>query len=95
MIQDEECKDLRRIEKEEFLFYSKLYSSDFSSDESDPFFFSKIQNNILHIDNCFKVLCDSDLRIEELDSVVMKMPLNKSPGTDGLTNNFFNILGRV
>lgn len=34
------------------------------------------------------MLCDSDLRIEELDSVVMKMTLNKSPGTDGLTNNF-------
>lgn len=88
MIRNEECKDLTRIEKEVFLFYSNLYSSDFSSDDSD-LFFAKIRNNIPHIDNSFKKLCDSDLRVEELDSVVMKLPLNKSPGTDGLTNNFF------
>lgn len=71
-----------------FQFYSNLYSSDFSSYESD-LISAQIQFNIPHIENSFKVLCDSDLKIEELDSVVEKMPLNKSPGTDGLTNNFF------
>jgi len=88
MIQGEECKDPKIIEKEVFQFYSKLYSSDFSSYEAD-LFFAQIQNNIPRIEDSFKVLCDSDLKIEELDSVVEKMPLNKSPGTDGLTNNFF------
>lgn len=71
-----------------FLFYSKLYSSDFSSED-------KIQKNIPHTEDSFKILCDSDLRIEELDSVVMKMPLNKSPGTDGLTNASFKKIGGI
>lgn len=47
MIQDEECKDLRRIEKEVFLFYSKLFSSDFSSD-SQIFFFLLKSKTIFH-----------------------------------------------
>lgn len=42
-----------------------------------------------HIDKPFKYLCDSELTTEELDSVVIKMALNKSPGTDGLTANFY------
>lgn len=34
-------------------------------------------------------ICKSDLRIEVLDSVILKMMLNKSPGSDGLMTNFY------
>lgn len=34
-------------------------------------------------------ICKSDFRIEVLDSVILKMTLNKSPGSDGLTTNFY------
>lgn len=61
---------------------------------SQIFFFAQIQNNVPLIEDSFKVLCDSDLKIEELDSVVEKIPLNKSPRTDGLTNIYFlNVWG--
>lgn len=33
--------------------------------------------------------CESDIRIEEMDLVVSKMTLNKSPGIDGLTTHFY------
>ena len=36
----------------------------------------------------FKEMCDSDLKIEELDAVSLKLSQNKSPGSDGLTVNF-------
>lgn len=78
MIQDlRMIQDFRRIEKV-FQFYSKLYYSDFSSDESDLsffLFFAKIQNNIPRFENSLK-LCNSDIRIKEFDSFVDKMPLN-------------------
>lgn len=47
MIQGEECKDSKLIEKEVFQFYSKLYSSDFSSYESDLFFLLKFRTIFL------------------------------------------------
>lgn len=46
------CKEFKGIEKEVFLFYSKLYSSDYSVSESD-FQFNNIKDNILHIDDLF------------------------------------------
>lgn len=88
LINGTECKDSRKIEGEVFTFYSKLYSSEYSAGDSDSFF-DKIHHLIPCIDGSFKDLCDSELKIEELDLVVMKMALNKSPGTDGLTTNFY------
>lgn len=35
-------------------------------------------------------MCDSDLRIEEVDAILLKLRLNKSPGSDGLTANFYH-----
>lgn len=49
----------------------------------------KIKSIIPCIEDSFKDLCESELKIEELDSAVLKMASNKSPGTDGLTANFF------
>lgn len=41
------------------------------------------------IDVLFKEFCESGLRMEELDDVSLKLSLNKSPGTDGLTAEFY------
>ncbi len=88
MINGVENKDSRSIEKEVFSFYSKLYSSNYSLVDTD-ILFDKIGNSIPCIDDSFKDLCESDFNIEESDSVIFKMALNKSPGTDGLTTNFY------
>ena len=34
------------------------------------------------------MICDAELTIEELDSAVMCLSLDKSPGPDGITSNF-------
>ena len=46
-------------------------------------------NFIPTIDDVFKGICESDLRIEELDAVNLKLSVNKSPGSDGLTASFY------
>lgn len=83
-----ENKDARSIEKEVFSFYSELYSSRYSAVDAN-ILFDKIKNSRSCIDDSFMDICDSDFKIEELDSVISKMALNKSPGTDGLTTNFY------
>ena len=88
MINGIENKDYRSIEKEVYSFYSGLYSSSYSLVDTDTLF-DKIENSIPRIDDSFKDLCESDFKIDELDSVIFKMALNKSPGTDGLTANFY------
>lgn len=35
------------------------------------------------------MICDAELIIEELDSAVMCLSLDKSPGPDGITSNFY------
>jgi hypothetical protein len=37
-------------------------------------------------DRCF---CDQELKVQEFDGVIKKLKLDKSPGDDGLTNNFY------
>lgn len=88
LIDDKECKDPKVLENEIYTFYSKLYSSHFSQIDCDAFF-DKIGHLIPQIDSSFKEFCESDLKIEELDAVIRKMTSNKSPGSDGLTVNFF------
>lgn len=83
-----ECDDPKILENETYTFYSNLYSSQFSQADCDAFF-DQIDKLIPKIDESFKEFCESDFRIEELDASVKKMALNKSPGPDGLTVNFF------
>uniref|UniRef100_A0A3B1J8J0 Reverse transcriptase domain-containing protein n=1 Tax=Astyanax mexicanus TaxID=7994 RepID=A0A3B1J8J0_ASTMX len=88
LINDQEYNDDKTIETKVFNFFSNLYSSYFSIDYSNDLF-QKIQNKIPQIEESFKHLCESEIRLEELEVVVFKMQLNKSPGTDGLTANFY------
>lgn len=41
------------------------------------------------------MICDSDLKIEELDAAIKKMALGKSPGQDGLATNFYLFSGMI
>lgn len=51
-------------------------------------FFAQIENFKRIIDETFRGPCDSDLLLDELNAVCLGLPLNKAPGTDGLTANF-------
>lgn len=89
MVNGLECKDSKIIEKEVFMFYSNLYSTRFSPNDS-AFFFNQIESQIPTINNTFKETCEADLTIEELDAVAQKLAVNKAPGSDGLTANFYH-----
>uniref|UniRef100_A0A1A8EWE2 Reverse transcriptase domain-containing protein n=1 Tax=Nothobranchius korthausae TaxID=1143690 RepID=A0A1A8EWE2_9TELE len=88
LIQNQICTDPALITKELTSFYSKLYSAAFSETDSN-LFFDHIKNFIPSIDDDFAELCDADITMLELDNAVKNLSLNKSPGCDGLTSNFY------
>ena len=69
-------------------FYQKLYTSSFDP-QSCRVFFDKVSPFIptISIQNC--ELCEGPITVEELQSVITKMPTNKSPGPDGLSYEFY------
>uniref|UniRef100_A0A1A8L6V8 Reverse transcriptase domain-containing protein n=1 Tax=Nothobranchius pienaari TaxID=704102 RepID=A0A1A8L6V8_9TELE len=88
LIQNQICTDPTLITKELTSFYSKLYSAAFSETDSN-FFFDHIKKFIPNIDDDFAELCDADITMLELDNAVKNLAVNKSPGCDGLTSNFY------
>jgi len=65
--------------------YSNLYSSKFNEAVTSQFLNS--MNNIRQIDEVDKDYCDTPLKLEEVTDSLLKN--NKSPGTDGLTAEFY------
>lgn len=88
MIHNQLCTDPTLIAKEITSFYSRLYWSAFSITVTDSFF-NHIKDLIPCIDEEFAELCEADITIYELDNAVDSLSLNKSPGFDGLTSNFY------
>ncbi len=41
------------------------------------------------VDESFKIVCDADISVEEVEKAVNCLSLDKSPGSDGLTSNFY------
>lgn len=65
-----------------------MYSTSYSQVDAN-LFLDNIQHYIPQIDLEFKEMCDSEFNIKELDMAVKHLALNKSPGQDGLTSNFY------
>jgi hypothetical protein len=40
-------------------------------------------------------VCDGQLSVEECTEAIFKMKLNKSPGIDGLTVEFYRTFGKI
>ena len=88
LINNNEITDDKLISIETFKFYNNLYSSKFSKSDCDTFL-EDVDQHIPKIDDEYKDTCDGRLTIEELDAVINRLALNKSPGSDGLTGNFY------
>jgi len=69
-------------------FYSKLYESVFEIDKCSDFFES-VQQSVTSISNQFRDLCDEELRKQEMVTAIRSMKKKKSPGTDGLSVEFY------
>ncbi len=78
LIHGQVITDQASITKEVVNFYSNLYSSTFSLDDTKSFF-DHIKDFIPHIDDDFVALCDADITSDELDKAVGSLSLDKSP----------------
>lgn len=68
-------------------FYQNLYKSRFSVKYMEEFF--KDINNVKPIGEPNQIICDSPITLKEISDAISKLRLNKSPGTDGLTSEFY------
>ena len=69
-------------------YYKKLYSTQNpDKTSSDKYIFeTKLDKEM---DKNDKSICDGDITVEECSDAIYKMKLNKSPGLDGLTVEFY------
>ena len=67
-------------------FYENLYSAGNLEEDTDNDFFNK---NVPTITPIHALLCDKEIDIDECFKALMKMKGDKSPGTDGLTVEFY------
>lgn len=83
---DELVSNVDDILDVQFNFYSKLYSS------------VEIEENVMHdflenvpitVSEDDKILCDEDISMDEIEIALKSMAKNKSPGSDGLTVEFY------
>ena len=78
--------DIDSILDIEYKFFSELYSSVQIDSESKTQFLSYVNRKINDSD---KELCDSNIREDEIENAIKEMANNKSPGSDGLTVEFY------
>ena len=81
--------DPDRILNEQKAFYSKLYTEDNGSLDTDDKYCQDIKNAIPKISTEYKELCDQEIDLDEITAVVQSLPNNKSPGPDGFTAEFY------
>lgn len=73
-------------------FYKKLYESKLSLDNMESFFNSL--GDIKGISNSNKDLCEAAIRVNDIEDAIKKLKLNKSPGNDGLTSEFYKLFSK-
>jgi len=74
---------------EEFKFYTKLYKKDLDLDENIKYKFLEQQHK--EIDEINKETCEGLLSLYECELALKEMCNNKSPGSDGLTVEFYKL----
>lgn len=82
------CSDPNNISNHITSFYNKLYTSEFSQPKCDTFM-KHIRNFTPLISENFKEECEAKLLCSEITNAVHSMRLRKSPGSDGLTVEFY------
>ena len=78
--------DTENLLELQYQFYNKLYSCVETNEHAMDELLQSVPIKV-NIDD--QELCDSDISINEISSAVNKMAKNKSPGSDGLTVEFY------
>lgn len=81
-----ELKETSSILDEEYTYYKNLYSCVNTDDKDIENFIGNLTNTISEEE---KLLCDGDIQIQEITDALCNMSKNKSPGSDGLTVEFY------
>ena len=91
---DESClTDPKEVLEEQRRFYSTLYSSQ-NPRVNDPRFNLLFTGDMIKtLDNEQKESCEGLLTVEECKEALKNFSKNKSPGTDGLTAEFYSFFG--
>jgi len=74
------------IMKEVELFYKKLFSRDGIKQECVDKVLNTVDARLSEED---RKMCDGDISIEEIEVAIKQTKPNKSPGSDGLTHEFY------
>ena len=88
LVNDIEITEPKSISLEILKFYKQLYSSKFSEEDCHTFL-KDIEEYIPKVGDNFKQTCDNQITMAELDGVIGRLSLNKAPGSDGLTGDFY------
>ena len=59
------------------------------SEEDSNWFFNKKYNNVTKLKEDNQIFCDLELNELQIKTALSQMKNGKSPGTDGLTINFY------
>jgi nitrogen regulatory protein PII-like uncharacterized protein len=91
---NEEITEQKEILKEQREFYKRLYTSNIRKSEEDKEERSRLQEDTFQlphpkVDSNHWEDMTKEISEEELWKVILSCPDNKSPGTDGLNNNFY------
>lgn len=70
----------------QYKFYNKLYSCVDTNVEAMDIL---LENVPIKVNENDQELCDSDISLDEISQALFKMAKNKSPGSDGLTTEFY------
>ena len=92
IVDDVEITDPSEILNQQKLFYKNLYSSKLVNTEeakTQAGFFLK-EDNVNPLSNHQKQMCEGQITLEEIKSVLKGMSNGKSPGSDGFTAEFYN-----
>ena len=68
-------------------FYEKLYTSEIEDEDAQDEFLSQVTVKLTQNE---KDKLDEDLSLDELKRSMMDLQKNKSPGSDGLTKEFYD-----
>lgn len=88
IVNDIEITEPKSISLEILKFYKQLYSFKLSNEDCRTFL-KDIEEYIPKVEDNFKQTCDSQITMAELDRVIGCLSLNKAPGSDGLTGDFY------
>lgn len=82
--------DINSILKEQKLFYEKLFKSE-GYDENEPE--SLLSSVNVSLSRNEKENCDSPVTEAGIENAIKLLKSNKSPGDDGIINEFYNCIG--